>query len=232
MPVNFVAARKKRDGVNTHIELQKAIYKSRSFTEINNILDGILPDAHRETPFATYFEANLGCRRPDCMIVFDDLPKQIITCVLVEFKTTSRTAFDKRKKDAVQQYQLHQGEEQVRDAVKILSSITGRGCNLRVWGFLLFYQQSTLRVLHKTIPECAVTLTDRWAFSALLKKSKNESFHAFLQKSCTASTTGPQKELFGIHKPENSEVETVGATKPTRKGAKKSRLSRRSRKSN
>ncbi|UEH20629.1 nuclear protein U49 [Elephant endotheliotropic herpesvirus 6] len=231
MPVNFVAAKKKRDGVNTHIEIQKAIYKSRSFSEINSILDGILPEAHRETPFATYFEVNLGCRRPDCLIVFDDLPKQIITCVLVEFKTTSRTAFDRRKKDAVQQYQLHQGEEQVRDAVKILSSITGKGCNLRVWGFLLFYQQSTLRVLYKTIPECTVTLTDRWAFSTLLKKSKNESFHAFLQKSCTASITSPQKELFGIHKLEKSETETACTVKSTRKRVKKSRFSCRTRKS-
>ncbi|UVZ35257.1 nuclear protein U49 [Elephant endotheliotropic herpesvirus 5B] len=230
MPVNFVAAKKKREGVNTHIKLQKAIYKSRSFEQINTILDGILPDAQRNTPFATYFEAKLGPRRADCLIVFDDVVKQVITCVLVEFKTTSRVVFDKRKKDTVQQYQLHQGEEQVRDSVKILSSVTGRGCNLRVCGFLLFYQQSTLQVLYKTIPECTVTLTDRWAFSALLSKSKNESFHTFLQKSCASHIPSAPKELPGVHKSEKQADEAAGAAKPTRKRTPKQGLSGRTRK--
>ncbi|QOE74441.1 nuclear protein U49 [Elephant endotheliotropic herpesvirus 3A] len=231
MAVNFVSATRKQEGVAAHKVLQRALYNASSLHEINYLLGNILPQDLKGVPFCMYFESKMGRRKPDIMMVFDDMKTNVITCCVVEIKTTSRPSYDKNGKDVVQQYQLRQGQEQVRDSVQMLTSITGRGAKLRVTGYVIFFQQSTFEVLYITSPvEPSVTTTDRTCFSQMLQRTRNAAFHNFLQTTCAPDFPRAPYEQPEVQEPPHQPAAAAGAPQAKGKGAAKPRSAGRPRK--
>ncbi|UVZ34383.1 nuclear protein U49 [Elephant endotheliotropic herpesvirus 3B] len=231
MAVNFVSATRKREGVAAHKVLQRALYNASSLYEINYLIGSILSQDLKDVPFYMYFESNMGRRKPDVVIVFDDMRTNTITCHVVEVKTTSRPSYDRTGRDVVQQYQLRQGQEQVRDVVQTLISITGRGANLRVAGHVIFFQQNTFEILYITAPvEPVVTTTDRTCFSQMLQRTKNAAFHKFLQTTCAPDFPRAPYEQLEVPEPPYQPAAAAGTSQAKGKGAAKPRSAGRPRK--
>ncbi|ALM26000.1 nuclear protein U49 [Proboscivirus elephantidbeta4] len=231
MAVNFVSATRKKEGVAAHKILQRALYNASSLHEINYLLGSILSQDLKGVPFCMYFESNMGRRKPDVVIVFDNMTTNTITCAVVEVKTTSRPSYDRTGRDVVQQYQLRQGQEQVRDVVQTITSITGRGAKLHVTGHVIFFQQSTFEILYITAPvEPVVTTTDRTCFSQMLQRTKNAAFHRFLQTTCAPDFPRAPYEQLEVQEPAYQPTAAAVAPPAKGKGAAKSRSAGRPRK--
>lgn len=200
MSFRFIPKKQKRLGVIVHVRLQRKIINSEDFSELNCLIGGGLPENLRYASRRTYCELNLGIRKPDCVLVFLNVQEAVITCFVLEFKTTSDNKL-KLKRDSLQGLQYEQGSKQIRDSIHKLSQIRGNGYKLILYGKIIFYSQRPLKTLH-AVTLCKIESTAHpESFVRFLEKHKHGEFHEFLQKTNALIFPSTYKKCLTLPKP-------------------------------
>ena len=152
MSLEYLPPVRRRIGQYNHLRIYKKILLLKSnFEKLNFFLGNLFPEELHDSKIHVYFEVRLGCRIPDCIIVFRHFGEKLLKtfhCYFFEFKTTfAKSNLFSIQKNRTQKIQYLQGLRQLRQATDYLQQFVIKNESLcKVNPVICFFRQHGLKL--------------------------------------------------------------------------------------